>query len=170
MKLVIVSDSHGSREEIRELQEKYRNKVDALIHCGDSELAADEAAINDYIIVRGNCDMESKFPNQVVEEIKGRKIFVTHGHLYNIKMSLMNLQYKAKENMADFVFFGHSHTLGAEMIDGCVFLNPGSILLPRGRKERTYALVESINEKIQVQFLTHDHKVVESKEFALEKK
>jgi uncharacterized protein len=170
MKLLIVSDSHGSKAEVKELQEKYKDEVDALIHCGDSELAADDKVISEYYMVRGNCDMENNFPNQLVKEIKGKKIFITHGHLYNIKMSLMNLQYKAKENRADFVFFGHSHTLGAEMIDGILFLNPGSILLPRGRTERTYALVESTDEKIQVRFLTHNHKVIESKEFTLERK
>ena len=39
-------------------------------------------------------------------------------------------------------FFGHSHILGAEMINGTLFLNPGSFLMPRGRRERTYALVQ----------------------------
>ena len=32
--------------------------------------------------------------------------------------------------------------LGAEMIDGILFINPGSIRYPRGRKERTYVILE----------------------------
>ncbi|MCB6949730.1 YfcE family phosphodiesterase, partial [Roseburia faecis] len=69
-------------------------------------------------------------------------MFVTHGHHYNVKMTLLNLSYKAKEVGADFVFFGHSHILGAELIENTLFLNPGSLLMPSGRTERTYAIVE----------------------------
>ena len=44
----------------------------------------------------------------------------------------MNLKYKAEEVNADIVCFGHSHVLGAEVIDGRLFLNPGSIRLATG--------------------------------------
>ncbi|MCA1056355.1 metallophosphoesterase [Rossellomorea aquimaris] len=167
MKLLVVSDSHGSKEEIQGLAEKYNGKVDAMIHCGDSELSADDGALSRYLAVRGNCDMDARFPEDLIEEVEGQTIFVTHGHLYGIKMSLMKLRYKAEETGAKFVFFGHSHTLGAEMVNGTLFLNPGSILLPRGRQERTYALVEAHQDVVRVQFLTHEHDVVEEQEFSV---
>lgn len=130
MKLLIVSDSHGSKEELIDLAEKYGSSVNGMIHCGDSELSADDPALSPYLSVRGNCDMDARLPDDLVETIEGHSFMVTHGHHYGIKMSLMKLRYKAEEVGAKFVFFGHSHTLGAEMSNGTLFLNPGSILLP----------------------------------------
>ncbi|MBM7584870.1 putative phosphoesterase [Bacillus pakistanensis] len=157
MKFLIVSDSHGSTEILQELSTRYSNRVDAMIHCGDSELTADNPIMADYLTVRGNCDIDARFPDHLVKEMGGINVLVTHGHLFNVKMSLMNLSYKAKENAAQFVFFGHSHTLGAEMMDGTLFLNPGSILLPRGRREKTYALVEVESSRVYVRFLNENH-------------
>ncbi|GER68649.1 phosphoesterase [Weizmannia acidilactici] len=169
MKLLIVSDSHGLTEELSELQEQYGDSVDALIHCGDSELRAGQIEIKDFLIVRGNCDFERRFPLDITKKIDGNTIFVTHGHHYNVKMTLMNLNYKAKEVDADFVFFGHSHVLGAEMIDNRLFLNPGSLLMPRGRVEKTYAIVEKEGNTIRVSFYTDKHRELEDlrQEFVL---
>jgi putative phosphoesterase len=54
----------------------------------------------------------------------------------------MGLHYRAREVEADIVCFGHSHILGAEMIEGILFINPGSILLPRERSEKTYIILD----------------------------
>ncbi len=158
MKVLVVSDSHGSIEEIESIKKEYEGKVDAIFHCGDSELEFDHPIMKTFLTVRGNCDFDSRYPNDRLEEIDGHRIFMTHGHLYNVKMSLLNLQYKAKEHNANIVFFGHSHVLGAEMIDGTLFLNPGSILLPRGHKEQSYAIVETNNATIDVAFYNDQHK------------
>lgn len=160
MKVIVVSDSHGSKTEIQELMSKYNGKVDGFIHCGDSELSSNDPAMTGYLAVRGNCDMDSAYPELLTEVFDNVKILATHGHLYNVKMTLMNLHYKAKENNADMVFFGHSHQLGAEVIDGVLFVNPGSILLPRGRSERTYALIESRGKSITVKFFDQNHKEI----------
>ncbi|MEK3890552.1 metallophosphoesterase [Bacillus sp. FSL K6-3431] len=157
MKLLVVSDSHGDRTALEELKGKYLNKVDAMIHCGDSELTADDPAIDGYSIVAGNCDMDSRFPEKLILEIKGVNIFVAHGHLHQIKSSLLPISYKAKEYDAKFVFFGHSHLLGAEMIDGTLFLNPGSISYPRGGNERSYAIIEENKTGMTVKFLNENH-------------
>ncbi|WP_456273832.1 metallophosphoesterase [Bacillus sp. AK031] len=160
MKLIIVSDSHGSKAEIASIYEKHQGIADGFIHCGDSELESSDPAMSGYLAVRGNCDMDSSYPEVLTEQFEDIKIMATHGHLFNVKMSLMNLHYKAREASADMVFFGHSHQLGAEMIDDVLFVNPGSILLPRGRSERTYAFIEAIGKSITVKFLDHNHKEV----------
>ncbi|MGE6259594.1 metallophosphoesterase family protein [Heyndrickxia sporothermodurans] len=157
MKLLIVSDSHGLREELQQLKEKYAQTVVAMIHCGDSELLSSDEEVSEYLIVRGNCDYDRQFPLDIKQKIEGNTIFITHGHHYNVKMTLMNLLYKAKEIGAGFVFFGHSHMLGAEMIKGILFLNPGSLFMPRGRKEKTYAIVEKKNDSITTKFYTNTH-------------
>ncbi|UTW68917.1 metallophosphoesterase family protein [Anaerobacillus sp. HL2] len=38
MKVLIISDSHGLKEELFELLNRYEKEVDAIVHCGDSEL------------------------------------------------------------------------------------------------------------------------------------
>ena len=160
MKLIIISDSHGSKNEIQDVYTKYKDKVDGFIHCGDSELRHDDPAMKGYLAVRGNCDMDNSYPEVLTEEFGSIKIMATHGHLYNIKVTLMKLHYKARENNANMVFFGHSHQLGAEMIDDILFVNPGSILLPRGRTERTYALIEGDGRSTTVKFFDHTHQEI----------
>jgi putative phosphoesterase len=148
-KVLVVSDSHGLTKELEALRERHIKDVDLMIHCGDSQLMPDQKAISGYLTVLGNCDF-SGFPMETTTEIAGKKIFITHGHRYSVKTSLMNLTYRAQEVDADIVCFGHSHILGAEVIDGRLFLNPGSIRLPRERFERTYVILELLDEKVKM--------------------
>ncbi|KUP05902.1 metallophosphatase [Bacillus coahuilensis p1.1.43] len=158
MKALIVSDNHGDRDVLRELKSLYQNDVDVMIHCGDSELKETASEMTGFVGVKGNCDWEGNYPKDLVVEWGVHKILVTHGHVYNVKMSLMNLSYKAREVGATIACFGHSHQLGAEIIDGVLFVNPGSILMPRGRTEKTYAFLTSVDEKLVVQFYDRNHK------------
>ncbi|MGV2938016.1 metallophosphoesterase [Mesobacillus sp. LC4] len=141
-RVLIVSDSHGSTEVLEGIENLHGNDVDLMIHCGDSELSESDAAIVNFSSVKGNCDFYGNFPDEEIHVINGVRIFVTHGHLYSVKSTLVNLYYKAKELQADIVCFGHSHLLGAEMVDDVLFINPGSIRLPRGRTEKSYAILE----------------------------
>jgi putative phosphoesterase len=146
-KVLIVSDSHGLTTELEMIRARHLDEVDLMIHCGDSELPPDDKAITGFLTVLGNCDY-SGFPLETVAEVAGRKIFITHGHKYSVKTSLINIRYKAQEADADIVCFGHSHILGAEAIGGMLFLNPGSIRLPRERIEKTYIILDLSDEKI----------------------
>lgn len=141
-KILIVSDSHGSAEMLESIEKLHGMHVDLMLHCGDSELSENDPAIKNFKSVKGNCDFHGGFPDEEIHEINGTKILVTHGHLYSVKTTLVNLFYKAKEAGAEIVCFGHSHLLGAEMIDDVLFINPGSIRLPRGRKEQTYVIID----------------------------
>ncbi|MFJ7727138.1 metallophosphoesterase family protein [Neobacillus sp. NPDC097160] len=149
-KVLIVSDSHGLTKELEIIRERHLQEVDLMIHCGDSELMPDDQAINGYLAVRGNCDYGGGYPMDTISEAAGRKFFITHGHRYSVKSTLMNLKYKAQEVKADIVCFGHSHVLGAEVIDGTLFLNPGSIRLPRERLEKTYVILDLLTDKIKM--------------------
>ena len=115
MKVLIVSDSHGLTEELQEIKARHAHEVQMMIHCGDSELQADEEALEDFLVVQGNCDFIGTFPEELVEEIDGYRIFITHGHRYGVKSTLLNLSLRAQEADAKIVCFGHSHFLGAEM-------------------------------------------------------
>ncbi|MFX3624011.1 MAG: metallophosphoesterase [Ectobacillus sp.] len=167
MKALIVSDSHGLTAELGQLKQKYEGKVDVMIHCGDSELSPQQQELSGYKVVRGNCDFSSSFPNELIHEAGDIRIFATHGHLYNIKMTLQNILYKAKEVGAHVAVFGHSHIMGAEAIDGVLLINPGSILLPRSRREKTYAVLEVKGKEATVIFYEITGKQVAQETFIL---
>ncbi|WP_336824901.1 metallophosphoesterase [Sporosarcina sp. USHLN248] len=139
MKIIVMSDSHGDRETVKAVSEL---PADAYFHCGDSELSKDDTVLKGMHIVKGNCDVDSAFPDTVVTSVVGKTILMVHGHMHDVKRTLLPLYYAALENKADVVLFGHSHLYGAEMKDGILFLNPGSTLLPRGGKQATFAEVE----------------------------
>ncbi|NSL51561.1 metallophosphoesterase family protein [Calidifontibacillus erzurumensis] len=147
MKVLIVSDSHGLKEELIELKNRYMTEVDAMIHCGDSELESSSNELSGFLVVKGNCDFDRSFPSDQLVNLNHLPFYITHGHLYNVKMTLLNLRYRAEEVGAKIVCFGHSHIAGAELIDGILFINPGSIRLPRMRKEKTYSILEIDDNK-----------------------
>ncbi|WP_059171317.1 metallophosphoesterase [Bacillus sp. FJAT-27445] len=154
-KVLVVSDSHGLEAPLSVIKERHSD-VDVFIHCGDSELPKDDKALKGYITVGGNCDFNPGYPNEEIIEVEGKKIFVTHGHLFSVKSTLMNIQYRAREVGADMVCFGHSHLLGAEMSGGILFMNPGSLRLPKGMKERTYLILKVEKDKVQLSVFDYE--------------
>lgn len=161
MKVLIMSDSHGLTHEIALIKERHREEVDAMIHCGDSELPLTAPEMKGFLSVRGNCDNDAAYPDERVEELSGLRFFVTHGHLYNVKMTLMNLSYKSEENNARIICFGHSHIAGSDLVDGRIFINPGSIRLPRGISSKTYVILELVNQEAKVTFFDLEGNEVE---------
>ncbi|MEK5441614.1 metallophosphoesterase family protein [Fredinandcohnia sp. FSL W7-1320] len=161
MKVLILSDSHGLTKELLDIKERHKNDVEFMFHLGDSELSSQSEEMSGFSVVRGNCDFDSNYPNDMIVLLNGLKVYLTHGHLYNVKMSLMNLSYRAREVGASIVCFGHSHIAGTELIDGVLFINPGSFRLPRMRKERTYVIVEVDNNQADVVFYDSEGNIVE---------
>lgn len=155
-----MSDTHGDALVIDRVI-KHVGPVDAIFHCGDSELDAQHEFLKSTYIVRGNCDYDSSFPNEVITEIKGTRIYMTHGHLYQVKNTMIPIKLRVQEVEANVVLFGHSHVLGAELVNETLFLNPGSLAFPRGRKEKSYALVEKSGSKWTGTFFSDTHKKIE---------
>lgn len=158
MKVLIISDNHGVTDVLQKVADQHRD-VDVMIHCGDSELPYHSDELAGFLKVRGNCDHDSAFPEEVIHDADDTKIFITHGHRYHVKYSLMTLSYRAKEVGANIVCFGHSHIAGTEIIDGILFINPGSISLPRNRPNKTYAICtvqQSHPKQVTVQFFDAD--------------
>lgn len=164
MKCLIVSDSHGDRDILESILVHNKNQVDAFFHCGDSELEANDPLFNKFNGVVGNMDFDMNFPEELVKIVSGETIYLSHGHLTNVKTGLFALELKAKANHAKFVFFGHTHELGCEMTDdGVLILNPGSISLPRGKYQRiggTYAIVEANGKNVHVSYFNRQHKLI----------
>ncbi|MBQ0141102.1 MAG: metallophosphoesterase [Kurthia sp.] len=171
MKIVVLSDTHGDATIIDQVY-KQEQDADAFFHCGDSELAFEDAHFHHMNRVKGNCDFDNQFSEDIITEVGNRRIFMTHGHLYNIKMTLATLDYKAQETGADIVLFGHSHLLGAEQVGNALFLNPGSLLLPRGGNPKSYATIEWSDEsdKLTVIFKTPTKEIIHKNIFNILKK
>ncbi len=169
MRIVVMSDTHGETNSIDQVRHAV-GAVDFVFHCGDSELDTQHESLQEAFVVGGNCDWDSSFPSEVYTEVNGVKVLMTHGHLWQVKSTLMPLSYRAQEVGVDVVLFGHSHLLGAEMIDGILFVNPGSLELPRGRKEKSYVIIEKLSEKWVVTFFSIDHKELEQTIFTITEK
>ena len=129
MRILVVSDTHGDFNSLN-LALAAQPNADMIIHCGDGSAQYDylKEAIRDKTVVgvRGNCDWTSELPPTELVEAAGKRIFVTHGHLYNAKFTLMQLEYAAREKKADILLFGHTHQALTEYHDGLYLMNPGS--------------------------------------------
>ncbi|WP_226583517.1 metallophosphoesterase [Halobacillus litoralis] len=151
-KVLILSDTHGLTDEVLEIKERHLD-VDARIHCGDSELAYGSKELEGFHYAKGNCDFESEMENEQVVRVGELTILATHGHLFQVKSTLMPLSYKAEEVGAQVACFGHSHIAGAEKVKDTLFINPGSARLPRDREEPTYAILEwETLDEVHLQF------------------
>ncbi|MBP3949692.1 metallophosphoesterase family protein [Bacillus suaedae] len=156
MKALIISDSHGWQRELKEIVDRYRTEVDIIIHCGDSELDRDNEALTGVKVVKGNCDFGDDFEEEIIETVEATSIYVTHGHLYNVKMTTVPLTYRAEEKQADIACFGHSHIATTFEQNGIIYINPGSIKLPMGKRIRTYCICERTDDKTTVTFFEKD--------------
>ncbi len=84
MKVLVVSDTHGKSTVLEQVMEMER-PFDILIHCGDVEGEEDYiralAGVPAYMVA-GNNDFFSDLDKEMVIELGGVRIMITHGHYY----------------------------------------------------------------------------------------
>ena len=153
MKVIIVSDIHGSSEKLKQVIDFMKaEEIDQMIILGDIfnnyyELNVSSKEINELlwniynklVVVRGNCDStfdETLLPVGFVDHyetvINGIRCYFHHGHLRtNYKDSI-----KLYAN-------GHTHVAKLEKIDDVIFLNPGSIGRPRDYTNGSFAVIST---------------------------
>ena len=163
MRLFICSDIHGDLDSmenaLRLASEEKADKIlilgDLLYHGPRNDLPATYAPKkviellnsnkNMILSVRGNCDTEVdqmvlEFPilaDYAFLELDGLSVFATHGHHHNTATP-------PPLKPGDILLHGHTHVLKIEEFgDGNVYINPGSISLPKENNPRTYAVYES---------------------------
>ena len=159
MKYLVVSDIHGSSYYARKIEEIInREKPDKIILLGDlyyhgprnpltEEYAPKDVAdiLNSHkdkiLAVRGNCDAEVdqmisefKLEENLRLEIGGKKFFFTHGHKFNIDIW-------PKEDF-DVLVYGHFHTGFIKEFEGKLFVNAGSISLPKNGTKNSYLIID----------------------------
>lgn len=157
MNLMIASDIHGSAYYCRKLLDRYKAEgCDRLLLLGDllyhgprNDLPRDYdpksviKQLNFYktqiFCVRGNCDadvdgMVLEFPilsDYAVISIGKRLIYATHGHVYN-ETTPPPLQ------CGDILLCGHTHVPACREHDNFLYLNPGSVSIPKDNSVNGY--------------------------------
>lgn len=129
MKILVVSDTHGDFNSLL-CAVKAQPDAEVIVHCGDGDEQVHllKETVKDKMIVgvRGNCDWNSFLPSKETLKICGKKIFITHGHLYNAKVGLYTIMCAAREEGADILLYGHTHIAMNTYEDGLYMMNPGS--------------------------------------------
>lgn len=129
MKILVLSDSHGTVGKMAEAVEKESPRM--ILHLGDGW--RDAQKLHDryphiaFHQVPGNCDYRSAEPKELLFEIQGKRILMCHGHTYGVKQSLLTAALAAEEQDLDAFLFGHTHTPLVDIHGKTTFLNPGSI-------------------------------------------
>ncbi|MCK8060795.1 MULTISPECIES: YfcE family phosphodiesterase [unclassified Fusibacter] len=152
MRYLILSDSHGSEEHIS-LLDKELDSVDAVIHLGDHAEDIHYLSQNPnliFYVIRGNCDSKDFGKSEILIEDHGKKVLMTHGHRYNVKINLMNLCYKGEEIGADIVLFGHTHFPMTEDLNGMWLHNPGSLTFPMPGSARGYSIMKIDESGVEI--------------------
>ncbi len=135
MKLLFFSDSHGYIEGM--LDAVKRERPDAVVHLGDYVSDAQDMQgvfpLLPVYIVRGNNDFERNAVRHAAITPGNVPIYITHGHREGVTMSSCGrVAMAAREEDCGLAFFGHTHLMTLEWIDGVCVCNPGSISMPRG--------------------------------------
>ena len=128
MKIAVFSDSHGYTEKM--LDAIGDHSPDLIIHLGDGGFDIDKIEKQFPLIplkaVRGNCDFSPILPETDLFMVSGRKIMITHGHLFGVKGSTALLTDRANKVGADIVMYGHTHVADYFEIGKLLVINPGS--------------------------------------------
>ena len=160
MNIMIASDIHGSAYWCREMLRAFEHeRADKLLLLGDilyhgprnslpQEYNSQEVSAmlnerkNAILCVRGNCDSEVDqmmldFPimaEYCLLYVRDRVIFATHGHRFN-KTNLPPL------TPGDILLHGHTHVPAWENIGDNLYLNPGSVSIPKQDSKNGYMLL-----------------------------
>lgn len=159
MRIIVVSDTHGNNGPFLE-KAITMEKPDMIFHLGD--FVADAKKISkimeiEYIAVKGNGDYGIMDVNEdELIQINGKKIFLTHGHKYNVHYDTHDLYIKGLELDADLILFGHTHIPIIEKTEELIIMNPGSPSIPRALdKKGTFGLI-TIGEEIEIELISID--------------
>ena len=162
MKWLIASDIHGSALYAERLMAAFeRENAQWMLLLGDLLYHGPRNALPEgydpprviallnerkdrLLCVRGNCEAEVdqmvlRFPvlaDYALLPLENRLIFITHGHLYN-EEHLPPLQ------KGDILLHGHTHVPACREHEDFVYLNPGSVSIPKENSPHSYMTLEN---------------------------
>lgn len=169
MRILVLSDTHGSILKAKEVYKKLNNdkRVDYIIHCGDyfDDAIKLGSELNVKVVAtKGNCDgsfLEDEF--NILETEVGN-ILVCHGHMQHVGYSLEYLYDLALENNCIMVTFGHTHRNIFTNLNGIYIMNPGSLSKPRDGSNGTFGVIEIENDSLNGHIYTYDSFMSDKKE------
>ena len=163
MKLLICSDIHGDYDCARAVLDAYeRESAEKILILGDilyhgprnnlpdgyspkEVIELLNSSRDNILAVRGNCDTEVDqmvldFPilaDYIYLSLDGLSVFATHGHKYNTETP-------PPLRKGEILLHGHTHIpVSVEFGNGNLYLNPGSVSLPKGNNPKTYMIYEN---------------------------
>lgn len=142
MKILLVSDSHGHNEILKNLVRQYPN-MNFYFHAGDSQSSPYEIA--PFISVKGNCDYDEDFMDHI-------KINTPYGNLYMTHKPLINPNI-IKENDIKILINGHTHVPQIKKVEDLYILNPGSVVYPRLDNSPSYMIIDIEKDKIDAKII-----------------
>lgn len=159
MKIMFISDIHGIKTNLELIKNKFNElNCDKLVVLGDLYyIGPRNKMIEGYdieyvrnflssfkdklICIRGNCDSEvdlavSDFP--IISELglistTNEDIYLTHGHIYNESNW---------EKTNSILVYGHLHIPFIKQIETNIYINPGSISLPKENNTPSYLIYD----------------------------
>ena len=168
MILSVVSDSHGSCRNLREMLDRQSllpasQRSELLLHLGDGVLDCERVTLPEGICslaVRGNCDgaLASDYPTLRTASFAGFRIVMMHGHTHGVKSSLVSAMAYALQEDADLLLYGHTHepyaatpTTGTSLF-GAPLKKPLYVFNPGSLAEGSFGVIELSSKGI---FMSH---------------
>lgn len=144
MRIGIMSDSHGDVAAIRRTLAVI-SPVDCWLHAGDyarDALFLAQLAKLPVTAVAGNTDGMPAAKWDEFIEVSGKKIWLTHGHRYQVKSGIRELAWWGHQYEVQLVVFGHTHVPQITTDGQLLLVNPGSVALPGIGRKPTIALID----------------------------
>lgn len=146
MKILFITDSHRHFSFLIEMMEKEKpERVFAMEdYTKDFEELSYLYSEIPFEIVKGNCDFwDSHFSEEKIIFLEGKRIFLTHGHLYGVKSSYDSLREMGRKMKCDIILFGHTHREFLEEKD-MILANPGAA------QDGKYGILDLQKEKVEI--------------------
>ena len=141
LRLLVLSDIHN-RGSLAEKAIFSQPEAKHILFLGDGLSAFQEISSfvggRYFYAVAGNCDFSASEPSFKLITVEGRKIFMAHGHTFNVKWDTGRFADHAASLGADIALYGHTHRAKIEYINGMYLINPGAV----GSSEPSYATID----------------------------
>ena len=146
MKLMVASDIHGSEFYCEKLIDAYKREgAEKLLLLGDILYHGPRNDLPDGYKPKGIIEilnnMKNEFPIMAEYAIlyyNNRAIYATHGHIFN-ESRVPAL------NKGDILLNGHTHIPAVRPYPDYIYMNPGSVSIPKGGSEHSYMIFEDNN-------------------------
>lgn len=147
----VISDTHGSLHGLQKALDT-AGRLDMIMHAGDfyrDAIRIGEITGLPVRAVAGNCDPLEAGLLETEIVIKGKRLFLTHGHLYGVKFSFQKLLNESLKRKFDAVVFGHTHLPLNKWEQNILFFNPGSLTCPNPGCKPSFGVLEIENDVLR---------------------